>query len=86
MADFSKQCCELHDPQMVHDFDILEIAESMENGFYTSVICEGFGFAAIAKDETGQILIGMPTYGDRISGEPGTTIQVEWKAYSDVIK
>lgn len=56
MAEFSKQWVEQNDPEGIKwDFDILEIAESLQNEHYTSMICEGFGFIAIAKDEYGCI-------------------------------
>jgi hypothetical protein len=81
MADFSKQYCELHDPEMPHDFDILEIAEGLENEYSTAIICEGFGFLAIGKDKDGNIILAVPT------GEPTTDegVPVIWKAYSEVV-
>lgn len=82
MADFSKQWCDLNDPEFPHDFDILEIAEELENGEYTEIICEGFGFLAIAKDEAGEILLAMPT--DEGSTEEGTSCV--WTKYEEVIK
>ena len=82
MADFSKQWCDLNDPKLPHDFDILEIAEGLEPGHYTPVICEGFGFTAVAKNDEGQILLAMPT---ETYDEDGDTI-IRWKSYSDIIK
>ncbi len=56
MAEFSKQWVLKQDPQStMWDFDILEIANSLSNEYYTPQICEGFGFIAIAKDEYGGI-------------------------------
>ena len=34
MAEFSKQWCELNDPEMPWDFDILEVANGLTNNFY----------------------------------------------------
>lgn len=58
MAEFSKQYVEIWDPGFPWDFDIEEIAKDLHNGNYYPIICEGFGFSAIAKDRNGQILIG----------------------------
>lgn len=81
MAEFSKQYCELHDPEMPHDFDILEIAEGLNNEEYTEVICEGFGFLAIGKDDKGNVLLAMPT--DKPETKEGTPCV--WKNYEDVV-
>jgi hypothetical protein len=81
MAEFSKQYCERHDFDFPHDFDINEIAEELNNGHYTSIICEGYGFIAIGKDDAGKIILAMPT-GEYT--EEGS--DVEWKLLKDVIK
>jgi hypothetical protein len=47
MAEFSKQWCEIHDPEMSWDFDIEEIATQRPRGYYKPIICEGFGFVGI---------------------------------------
>lgn len=57
MADFSKQWCDLNDPEMPHDFDIEEIASTLKIGYYKSFICEGFGFLAIGKDNDDNITL-----------------------------
>ena len=49
MAEFSKQWCEINDPDMPWDFDIFEIANNLTQNFYIPYICEGFGFSAIGK-------------------------------------
>lgn len=76
MADFSKQWCELNDPEMPWDFDILEEAAKLDNGYLTGLICEGFGFIGIAKNSEGDIKLAF--------GEGGTD-QVIWKSYDEVI-
>ncbi len=76
MAEFSKQWCEINDPEMPWDFDILEIAEQLEPEYGLSYICEGFGFTFIAKDEKGNIVLGFPDY---------ITDMMEWKTYNEVI-
>ena len=81
MAEFSKQYCEHHDFDFPHDFDINEIAEGLERGHYTSIICEGYGFIAIGKDEGGKIILAMPT-GENTDEGSG----VEWKLLDEVVK
>jgi len=49
MAEFSKQWCELNDPEMPWDFDIIEVANNLKQNYYIPYICEGFGFSAIGK-------------------------------------
>lgn len=83
MADFSKQWCDLNDPEMRPDFDIFEVAAFMPDGHYTSIICEGFGFIAIGKDNDGNIILAMPTGGD--PDQDGHS-EVEWKKYDEIIK
>jgi hypothetical protein len=78
MADFSKQWCELYDPEMTHDFDILEEFEKLEPDQYINYICEGFGFIAIGKTQDNQCLLAIP-----IDGDPHGNIL--WKKYDDVI-
>ena len=39
MAEFSKQYCELHNPQLGWDFDIEEIVTEIPRGYYKSIIC-----------------------------------------------
>jgi hypothetical protein len=57
MADFSKQWCELNDPEMSWDFDIVEEGNKLKPNSYTSVICEGFGFIAIGKGDHDEIIV-----------------------------
>ena len=60
MADYSKQWCELNDPDMPHDFDIFEEFEYLaKNAMVTPVICEGFGFIAISRDEDDRCLLAF---------------------------
>jgi hypothetical protein len=82
MADFSKQYCELHDSEIPHDFDILEIADGLEPEHYTSIICEGFGFLAIGKDTEGKIILAFrdSSQEDLEMGTP-----VIWKQYDEVV-
>lgn len=81
MAEFSKQYCEKHDFGFPYDFDINEIAEGLDNGHYTSIICEGFGFIAIGKDDDGKIILAVPT-GETMDEDS----KVEWKDLEEIIK
>ena len=53
MAEYSKQYCEIWDPEWPHDFDIEKIANTLKPDYYKSFICEGFGFTAIGKVDIG---------------------------------
>lgn len=76
MAAFSKQWCEINDPEMPWDFNILEVAEELEPEYGLPYICEGFGFTFIAKDEKGNIILGFPDY---------ITSKMDYKTYKEVI-
>lgn len=77
MADFSKQWCELNDPEMPHDFDIDMVASTLDPHYYKSYICEGFGFTAIGKDENDKVTLYFPNRD--LSGG-------EWKDYKTFIE
>ena len=81
MAEFSNQYCDLHD-EFIPDFDIVEIADGLQPEHYTTIICEGFGFTAIAKDADGNILLAIPTGAE--ANDDG--IEVTWKKYEEVVK
>ncbi len=38
MADFSKQWCEINDPECPHDFDIMEEHSKLETGYSIGII------------------------------------------------
>jgi hypothetical protein len=63
MADFSKQWCEINDPEMPWDFDILEEFEKLPKNHYTPIICEGFGFIAIMRDYKDKCLLAFADSG-----------------------
>ena len=86
MADFSKQWCDINDPQMSPDFDIDDVVKDLEPNCYTPIICEGFGFVAIGKASNGNIILAVPT-GEVITDENGQTFDnIIWEPYEDVIK
>ena len=80
MADFSKQWCEINDPQSPGDFDINEIADKLEPGYVLGAICEGFGFIAIGKDLDGEVMLAIPTGNHNETGS-----EVDWKSLEEVI-
>ena len=53
MAEFSKQWCDINDPDMPWDFDLDEEFDRLQPGEFTSLICEGFGFIGIQKQLDG---------------------------------
>ena len=81
MAEFSKQWCELNDPDMPWDFDIFEIANNLTHNFYIPYICEGFGFSAIGKFAEG-IKVYMYNWGATESDEQ----QGEWVSIDTLLK
>lgn len=81
MAEFSKQYCELEDPDFPYDFDIFEVAKDIPPGHCVSMICEGLGFVAIGRDEDEKIILAMPVGYDK---ETGAT-KVEWKPLTEFI-
>ena len=76
MANFSKQWCELNDPEMPSDFDILEEANNIEFNQYVPIICEGYGFVAMGKDKYIGIVLAF-------KDDEGN---IKWETYNNVIK
>ena len=66
MADFSKQWCEINDPEMPYDFDILEEFGKLPKKNYIPIICEGFGFIAIMRDHEDKCLLAFDNDGEII--------------------
>ena len=64
MAEFSKQWCEINDPEMPWDFDILEEFDKLPTNHYISIICEGFGFIAIMRDHKDKCLLAFDDDGE----------------------
>lgn len=63
MAEFSKQYCELNDMGFDGDFDVYEEWSKLKPGFTVAYICEGFGFLAIGKRESGDdVIVYMNDY------------------------
>jgi hypothetical protein len=81
MADFSKQWCDIYDPDMPWDFDIEEIAETIPKGHYKPMICEGFGFSGIGVRLNGDIEILVIDRNDEES-----YIQIEYKKFMELHK
>ena len=75
MADFSKQWCELNDPKMPWDFDIIEEANKLKPNTHIDIICEGFGFDQIGKDDKGDIIFGFRR----------NDAYTEWKTYNEIV-
>jgi hypothetical protein len=75
MADFSKQYCDIYDDGLRWDFDIEEIADELDPGYMNNIICEGFGFDAIGKKITGEIILHFKDW------ETGKKSWVNYKDY-----
>ena len=70
MAEFSKQWCEINDPEMPHDFDVYEEWTNLQPGYSMACICEGFGFSAIAKPEhSDDVLVYMRDWDDEMKSK-----------------
>jgi hypothetical protein len=81
MAEFSKQYCEIYEPEMDWDFDIDEIVESIPKGYYKPIICEGFGFSGIGVRLDGSIEILV-----RDRTDENNLVQVDYKKYISLHK
>ncbi len=57
MAEFSKQYCKIKDMGFDGDFDVYEEWSKLKPGYSVAYICEGFGFVAIGKKESGDDII-----------------------------
>lgn len=77
MADFSKQYCEIYDHDFPWDFDIEEIASELDYGYMNNIICEGFGFDAIGKKESGEVMLRFMDW---------ETKKQTWVDYKDYIE
>lgn len=66
MADFSKEC-----GMGFSDFSIKEKFDELEEGYYISIICEGFGFMGILKEDN-VCYVAMPINND---------LECEWKRF-----
>jgi len=51
MADFSKEYCENHNFGRPGDFSIIEEFNQLDEGHWTQIICEGYGFVGITKED-----------------------------------
>jgi len=60
------------------DFDILEEANNLKPEHYIPIICLGYGFIAISKDEYGGIHLAFPD-------KEGTN-GVNWIDYNEIVK
>jgi hypothetical protein len=78
MADFSKQWCDIYDPEMPWDFDIEAEAENIPKGHYKPMICEGFGFYGIGVRLNGDIELLFVDATDEES-----LVQIDYKKYME---
>lgn len=78
MSEFSKQWCDLNDPEMPYDFDIEEVAKNnLKNGECTLLICEGFGFQAIGKNDNGKTILAFKDHESSL---------IDWVDYEEFMR
>lgn len=81
MADFSKEYCENYDFDMPHDFSVEEVCNGLKPGYYSSYVCEGYGFIAISKTEDGTCQVAFP-----LPYEEGDEQMIKWVPFNQVTK
>ena len=57
MAEFSKEYCLEKNMGFEGDFSIKEIFENLEKDDHIGIICEGYGFMAIARNKEDECLL-----------------------------
>lgn len=78
MAEFSKQYIQKFEHEDGGwDFDIEEVAATLEPEHYTPIICEGLGFVAIGKTGNGDIILAYRNW---------STDEIYWKTFDEVLK
>lgn len=60
MAKFSKEWCEIWDPERIPDFSIEEVMRDVLPDRYYPIVCYGLGFVNINRDRYGMLWIGSP--------------------------
>ena len=75
MAEFSSQYSQKY-LGFEGDFCIFQEAKKLKKETYTNLICEGYGFVALGKDENGDVKLAIPR-GDLYEN-------VEWIGIEDL--
>ena len=78
MADFSKQYCQVSGFDFF-DFDIEEEFDKLKEGYYVSIICEGFGSVGILNKEGKCHLIFMNDETESVTTKPLSQVIGEYK-------
>ena len=81
MSEFSKQWCELNDPEMPSDFDIMDEFHKLKPDTYVPYICEGFGFSAIGKFADDVVKVYIRNWDAESDEQQG-----EWITLDNLIK
>lgn len=66
MAEFSKEYCIEKNMEFQGDFSVEEEFNHLEKDNYTGMICEGYGFIAIARNQEDQCLVAYRDADDGI--------------------
>ena len=85
MTEFSKQYCEIYEPDMNWDFDIEDIVETIPKGHYKPIVCGGFGFLGIGVRLDGTITVLIDD-SDESRENAGAVRQVDYKRYISLHK
>ncbi len=62
MVEYSKQYCEIHQPDLAWGFDIDEVITEIPHGYSKPLICAGFGFVGIGIDLEGNAELYFPKF------------------------
>lgn len=82
MADFCTQCSDyMFGSNIKPDIDVEEIAQTVSNGHYLPVLCEGCGMRAVGKNTGGEIIVAIPEDVRDFKND-----KVEWIKYEDFVK
>jgi len=57
MSDFSKEYIERYKFDIPYDFSIIEEYNKLKEGYYVNIICEGYGFEGILKQNDTCLLL-----------------------------
>lgn len=75
MAEFCTECEKVIG--FGADIHIRRIANDLEPGYYTGVLCEGCGMTAIGKDTNGEVFVILPEDVHDLSNEKTIVVSLE---------
>lgn len=63
MAKFSKEWCEIWDPERIPDFSIEDVMKDVMPDRYYPIVCYGLGFVNLHRDRYDTLWVGTPAEG-----------------------